>query len=147
MNQFFILALPYVWRNFTTYVDAKLYGVEAGTGFIVGAGSIYSNGVWHGAPANLNNLNRCLYPYAGVNNFLNNCLYLVNRPGKFSWINSGNGRLHDNMVRFDNVPVGRVMHGGHWYTGKISLHGGLIYWSDDINEFYSPNYQALVYVL
>lgn len=119
--------------------------MDVGNGILVGGGRLFTSENFYDGPTQIV-MDKCLFPWNEQNHYVDNCMYLVNNSATFDWVDSANGKYIENMVRFETVPVGKVMHDGYWHVGKILSCDGLIYWSDDIKEFSSNVYKALIFI-
>jgi Protein of unknown function (DUF3421) len=123
-----------------------LYGVSAGSPSIyVGGGTHYSGA---SAPTMLAD-GYCFFPWGGKEFRLNNCMYLVDEPGKFEWVRSSFGVTEMGAVMYKglghNVPVGRVRHDGLFKVGKISIGSQCMFYPHNGKEYNAKYYEALVY--
>lgn len=72
-----------------------------------------------------------------------NCMYLVDIPGKFSWVNSRNGAIVPRAVTYGGKQVGQVTHLTQLRIGKVT-NGFLFYTFSNI-EHKASNYSVLIF--
>jgi Protein of unknown function (DUF3421) len=116
-------------------------GVTAGSGLFVGGGA-HPN---ESGPATIES-GTCYFGYSGTSYILNGCVYLVDQSGKFEWIPSSNGAVEKGAVKYNDVPVGRVLHGkAAMRIGKISKTQQCILYPYLDKELKAASYEALVF--
>lgn len=126
------------WRTYQNQND----GLSCGSpGVFVGGGSSLLQKV----PATLEK-GKCVASFLGLSYNLYNCEYLVDQPGNYEWISSGNGDTEKGAVLYGGVPIGRVLiSNGQYRVGRISKATKNLLYSYDILEFSAKKYDALVY--